>query len=293
VGRPFSFVAGRWYCDAILLIGVPKADWMEDGMAIALLRFGMATLAAGLLLSFAATVSAAPSGADNPLARIEDRLCPGISGLREQAALQVLDRIRDNAERVGIRLANPDDCRPNLLVFFVDDPSHTLDRLMTTRPEMFSAMTSRERKELIEEQRPVRAWSQVLTRSRDGLEVRDSDNLVEIPRTTMWAAHSKIYVPVRRDIVSTIMLFGSAGVAEMSLTQLADFVTMRAFADDFTAFPEDQPSILGLFDGGDLPAELTEADRVFLDTLYSGIANMPGKAKNMALRNNLENLRDR
>ena len=238
----------------------------------------------------AAPASAAPSGADNPVPRVETRLCPGIAGLREDGALQMLDRIRHNAERLGVTLADADSCKPNLLVFFVADPDKTLASLMERKPEMFSAMSVQERAELRQETGPVRAWSQIVTRSRDGLDVDDTDNLVEIPRTSMWGAHSKIYVPVRRDIETTILLFGSAGAEGKSITQLADYVTMRAFAADFSAYPEGLDSIRALFDGGEPAAELTEADMVFLQTLYTGIPNIPGRAKNMALRQKLEGL---
>ena len=41
---------------------------------------------------------------DKPLARIEDRLCPGVIGLPQDAAELMIDRIRWNAERFDVRL---------------------------------------------------------------------------------------------------------------------------------------------------------------------------------------------
>ena len=56
---------------------------------------------------------------DKPLARIADRLCPGVIGLRQGAAELMIDRIRWNAERLGMWMADDTGCSPNLIVAFV------------------------------------------------------------------------------------------------------------------------------------------------------------------------------
>src|SRR5690606_41036478 len=58
---------------------------------------------------------------DRPLARIEDRLCPGVIGLRKEAAELMIDRIRWNAERLDMWLADDTACSPNLIIAFVED----------------------------------------------------------------------------------------------------------------------------------------------------------------------------
>lgn len=247
-------------------------------------------IAMGLIAATAAvsSASAAPPGYDDPLPRVEDRLCPGVTGMRTDAALQIVDRVRHDAQRLGIPLDDPDTCKPNLMIFFIDDAGKALDSLMKQQGYLFGTLSTTERRALASDGRPVRAWSQIVTRSRDGLEIKDADNLVEVPRTEMWAAHSKIYVPVRRDILTTVVLFDNHAVVGKSPNQLADYAAMRAFANDFSVYPQDKRSILKLFDGDGGPDELTKTDQLFLKTLYSGIPNLPGQFKRRELANALE-----
>src|SRR5688572_28830181 len=64
---------------------------------------------------------------DNPLPRFEDWICPGVLGLKEDAAAYIIERIRYNAEQLGLRLAKNDgSCEPNLIVAFVDDAQNQL-----------------------------------------------------------------------------------------------------------------------------------------------------------------------
>jgi hypothetical protein len=58
---------------------------------------------------------------DRPLARIADRLCPGVIGLKRSAAELMIDRIRWNAEQLDMWMADDTDCRPNLIIAFVED----------------------------------------------------------------------------------------------------------------------------------------------------------------------------
>jgi hypothetical protein len=250
-----------------------------------LIALGLAVTGAAALPT---ALSAAPSGYDDPLPRVEGRLCPGIAGMRTDAALQMVDRIRETAGKFGITLADPDVCEPNLLVYFVNDAEATLNSLMDRQPALFSTLTQAERRDLKSGNDAVRVWSQIVTRSRDGMTIDDPDNLVQIPRTAMWAAHSKIYVPVRREILTTVVLFDNQAVVGKSLTQLADYAAMRALANDFSAYPQDRSSILGLFENTSAPGELTQTDRVFLETLYTGIPNLPGRVKERNLTDALD-----
>ena len=245
-------------------------------------------LAAAGAVTALSPVTAAPPGYDDPLPRIENRLCPGVAGIRTDAALQIIDRVSANAQRFGIAMGDPDVCEPNMLIFFVDDASATLASLMDRQSHLFGTLTMAERRDLKAAGGPALAWSQIVTRSRDGMEIDSSDNLTQIPRTAMWGAHSKIYVPVRREILTTVVLFDSQEIVGKSLTQLADYASMRALANDFSAYPQGTPSILGLFESAGAPNELTQADTVFLNTLYSGIPNLPGRFKERNLEEALE-----
>jgi hypothetical protein len=198
----------------------------------------MAGLRAVVVLSFAlgiATPAFAGTANEEPLPRIEGKLCPGVMGLPTESALTILDRVRSNADIVGIDLADPETCRPNMLVAFVRDGRTSVNVLMDAQPQLFDSLSVREKRALREESGPVRAWNLVQSYTRDGMWVSRREGLFEIPQASMWSAHSKIYTATRRDILSS--------------------------------------------DGGSRPEELTSADQQYLKALYSGIANLPGRAK--------------
>lgn len=240
-------------------------------------------LAAASAVALPTTVAAAPPGYDDPVPRVEDRLCPGVTGLRTDAAQRVVERIRYDADRLGVPLDAPDGCTPNMIIFFVGDAGKTLDSLMQREAYLFDTLSTAERQALKRDHGPTRVWNQIVTRSRDGMKINDPDNLAQVPHTQMWEAHSKIYVPVRRDILTTVVLFDSHAVVGKTLTQLADYAAMHAFANDYSVYPQGERSILKLFDVGDAPAELTPTDLVFLKTLYSGIPNLPGRVEKSTL----------
>ena len=72
----------------------------------------------------AATLVAPPAIAqsdEEPLARFEDEVCPGVVGLKLEAAQDMVGRIRARAAEFGRGLAPEGSCEANLVVAFVDD----------------------------------------------------------------------------------------------------------------------------------------------------------------------------
>jgi hypothetical protein len=213
-----------------------------------------------------------------PLARFEDPLCPGVAGLQVDTAELVVGEIRQNAEALGLRVGDPQSCEPNLIVAVMNDPRSYFEDLRSRRPYLFAAMGQDERQALFEGSAPVRAWIRVVTRTRDGMIVDRRDNLTDIPQTMVAAAHSKIYVPTRRDIVSAMLLIEPAAARGLSVAQLGDYATMRALGGDGAAeLVAPGGTILSLFDGpaGPRPQGLSAGDRIFLQTLYSTMPNSP------------------
>lgn len=249
-----------------------------------------AWLASGLIVAaLPALPVAANILAQDSVPRVEDPLCPGVMGMQVGPALQILDRIRDNARRLNIRLADPDSCSPNLLVAFVDDSRESVVKLMHSQPQLFETLSMPQRRELLASNGAVRAWNVVTTRTRDGMWVGHREDLVDIPQARMWNAHSKIYTPTRQDIISTIVLFDNQSSSGLTTKQLADYATMRSLASDFTAYHDRKNSILSLFDNGaGRSKELSESDVAFLRDVYSGIANLPHTSKERTIEHQLE-----
>jgi hypothetical protein len=227
---------------------------------------------------------------DRPLARIEDRLCPGVIGLKRDAAELMIDRIRWNAERLNMWLADDTDCSPNLIVAFVEDGKQALGELHENQPWLFETLPIHERRALLAEQGPVRVWTTALTRTRDGMPIQRRENLTDPPVTQMWMAHSKLYLTIREDITQVVVLFDREGVRGKTIIQLADYVTMRSFARTRPASGEAAlDTILALFDPDhEPPLELTAFDQAYLRSVYKEIANLPAAMKLLDVADELE-----
>ena len=105
------------------------------------------TLAFGGLLGAAllAPVPALAQADEEPLARFEDALCPGVVGLRQEAAEAMVGRLRANAEMLGLRMAENGDCEANLIVAFVADGQAFLSNLEDRSSYVFAEMSREER----------------------------------------------------------------------------------------------------------------------------------------------------
>lgn len=235
-----------------------------------------------------AMLAAAPASAqadEEPLARFEDPICPGIVGFKREAAELMVGRIRANAESFGRRLADPGACTPNLIVAVVDDGQDFVERMKRDNGWLFAELSNEERGRLLAETGPARALLRVRARSRDGMPIPRRENLTDLPRTAMWMAHSKIYTATRNDILSALVLFDRDQIGGLTIDQLADYATFRALTH---TLPEKEDvrsdSIFGLFDeGSPKPAGLTDFDRAYLGELYQGAPNIPAPTRLAAL----------
>lgn len=215
---------------------------------------------------------------EQPLARYEAALCPGVFGLTTQTAEIVVDRIRQNATELGLKLDQSEQCQANLIVAFVEDGQDYIQRLASDQPQAFGTMSLAEKRALTQTAGPVRTLQITQTQTRDGMPVARQENLTQIPQTTMWMAHSRIYTPIRRDIRSTMVLIDREAATMIDLDRLADYATVRGLAEQHPPVGADG-SILTLFSNPrTAPATLSETDRAYLANLYRSIPNLPASA---------------
>jgi hypothetical protein len=234
----------------------------------------------------------APTGLRHePLPRFEGRLCPGVFGLKGDFAGLMIDRLRYNAERLDLWLTEDDGtCRPNFIVAFVDDGQAALEQIEHNSGWLFQSLSNTERRELLAEDGPVRVWTTVQTRTRDGMPVQRRENLTDPPVVATWMAHSKIYLAIREDITQVIVLFDKRDVKGKTLVQLADYATMRGLARTRPVDGNGQAmdTILALFDPDASPAdEMTAFDRAYLAAVYDNIPNIPGITKVLGVNRQL------
>lgn len=229
---------------------------------------------------------------DRPLARIEDRLCPGVIGLRRDAAELMVDRIRWNAERLDMWLGDEAGCSPNLIIAFVEDGKTQIAELQDKQPWLFQSMSIPERKALLEEDGPVRVWTTAQMRTRDGMPIPRRETLDTPPTVQMWMAHSKIYLTVREDITQVVILFDSDAVRGKSVIQLADYATMRSFARTKPAAADARlDTILTLFEAAqEPPPGLTDFDQAYLRSVYDSIPNLPAATKLLGVNRQLSRM---
>jgi hypothetical protein len=246
---------------------------------------------AGLILALAtlagslAVTPASARAVDEPLARFEDRICPGIVGMDVESAEAMVWRIRQNLEALGRRLDPPETCKPNLLVMFVASGKDSIEALRRSENWLFNSMTAEERDRLFNETGPARALVRTVPRTRDGIVIAQQRDLSGVPQASGFMAHSKIYGATRNDIISAQVFLDRDALKGLTIGQLADYVTFRALT---VALPQTESaraaSIVSLFDqGATAPAGLTDFDRAFLAELYSGIPNIPGPTRKLAL----------
>lgn len=207
---------------------------------------------------------------DEALPRFETPLCPGVFGLREDYAAEIDERIRANAVRLDVRLAKH-GCSPNLFIAFVDDGQKLLSKLAKDHPKVFCIIGESEQAEILREGEPVRVWSHIRTIDirRTGAPVRIFRCREDIPSQ---ASKVGFFLPERRDIVSSLVVFDHEEVLGMTTVQLADYATMRGLSHTRPASGNEAlETILALFEGDrSSPAELTSFDVGYLESLYDG-----------------------
>ena len=239
-------------------------------------RLGLAFITAVLALG---GLNPAEAQRNDPLPRFESPVCPGIMGLELDSALTMVERIRQIAGDLGIRLANGDsgDCEPNILVAFVEGGQAFLHRLQQNNRHLFAELSPHERRDLLASPGPAHVLTTVRTRSRDGMPLFGRENLVDPPQTSMWSAHSRIYTATRNDITAALILFDRDEIEGLSIAQLADYAALRSLT---RTLPSGE-SIADLFDAdaASRPDGLTGTDLAFLQNLYRGIPNLPGSAR--------------
>ncbi len=230
---------------------------------------------------------------DEPLARFDDRACPGVIGMTQAYAEQIVGRMRQVAEDYHIPLAANGDCAPNVILAFTEDARADLQAFQKRTKELSIELTPDERRELLDEPGPVKVYSVVERRMQNGAIVPRRRNLTDIPTARMEGGQSLISTATEQHIVKVVVLINRSAAVGKSLSQLSDYAIMRAFARTRDATGATAPdSILTLFHPGNQspPQGLTDFDRAYLASLYEGSAHVKGLSKLMRVSHHLEKI---
>jgi hypothetical protein len=216
-----------------------------------------------------------------PLAQLQEKICPGVIGLPADIAGIIVDRVRWNAERVGLKPAKEGKCQPNILIAFVLNGQKEVQALARTKGYVFRDVPDEDVREMLADAGPVHAWSATQTKTRDGMPVAKNESLFDPPAVEVPISDSKIFFATRLDIAQSVVVIDLKAIDGMSVVQLADYVTMRAFARTRPASADAAAStILSLFDSSaPAPRELTAFDLGYLNGIYRTQGNLPASAK--------------
>ncbi len=223
---------------------------------------------------------------EEALPRFEAPLCPAVFGLRDDYAAEIVARIRANAARLDLA-TQAEGCQPNLVVAFLDDGRSFLADFERRHPRLFRTVASSERDELLREPAPVRVWNNIALRWSGA-----GPPPVGWPkvRPSVRGQLSRGFMPETRDILSSVVLFDKEAVVGMTLSQLADYATMRGLSHTRPA-DGDEPmaTILAMFEDG--TGALTPFDIGYLRSLYYAQSNLSAAARFVRVRGRAEDAR--
>jgi hypothetical protein len=237
----------------------------------------------------------------NQLPIFHDPICPEVIGLPADQGARVANRIRKVTKFAGLSLA-AEGCKPNVHLIVVADGASLIAGLRNDPIGYFEGVSPSEMGDLLKPGRRVRSWSNVQIQNEDGLTFAENqpgrsafDNRQRIrtrgggdgdtmlsPITTgdgkvmrvMSASITKL--PTRQSTLHSFVVLETAQVTGKSLTQIADYATMRTLA---AAKPPNEgvavDTILTLFDEGrEAPPSVSASDAAYLKALYKS----PGTA---------------
>ncbi|MEM9312670.1 MAG: hypothetical protein AAGA34_14605 [Pseudomonadota bacterium] len=207
-------------------------------------------------------------------------VCPRVIGLPEAETRVIEERIRENADTLGVNRRRPGkDCDPNVTVVFVPPSKGPPEAWMTSENDMLQHLLSYQRNTILNEHDPVRAWTFNEVRSADGAPL-PNPNGQRISGAQSFANPVRLLSRLRTN--STVEIKGSAVMIELTsamnktLGQLADYASMRTFGNSRSLAPDAAPAadtILTLFRDENPPEGLTTFDRALISKLYATSRN--------------------
>ena len=199
-------------------------------------------------------------------------VCPAVMGLPEAQNRMAAERMKKVAEAAGIRTGDA-NCRPNVFLIASHDKGSTIDALYRSYPAYFGDMRTREVRKLVASKAPSVAWQVKGLISADGTVLKRSP--LGGPYINEGTnSGSRVRAGTMPQFVASMVVVERKALTGLSVTQVADFAAMRAFADTDPAKASGAgaPTILTILDKADnqmVPVTLTSWDFGYLKSLYA------------------------
>jgi len=215
-----------------------------------------------------------PARSGLPAARFRAPLCVLVSGLPDNIAAVVKERIEENARSLrGVRIAD-EGCKANAFLGFLNNVNDAVKTLEEEQKWLFDGLKSYQRDRIYRGSDAVRSWHAFSTLNEDGTEavVEGSGNrqrgLGSLVNQTERASRINRQ---QSAMVGAVVLVETAALEEKTLRQIADYASVRILAsvsDDVKSDANTPPTILTLFNEEFAPPSITDFDMAYLTSLY-------------------------
>lgn len=206
------------------------------------------------------------------IGKFHSPVCPAVMGLPDSQNRMAAERMKQVARAAGIRTGDS-KCAPNVFLIASVDKGATIAALHRSHPAYFRDMHSSDVRKLAASREASVAW-QV-----KGLLSADGTLLKKAPLGGPYvnegtSSGSRVRAGTMPQFVASMVMVERSALAGLSVTQVADFAAMRAFADTDPrrAAGSGAPTILTILDKGDdqmVPVTLTHWDLGYLKSLYA------------------------
>ena len=208
----------------------------------------------------------------DPIARFDqDSSCPAVIGLNGPRNAAIVERMRRVAKAVGIPVSDS-GCKPNVLVIIARNKDETIKALRQKQPIFFRDAAGRPIS-VPKDKGPATAWQLSGLVDRRGTPVAVDPLAHRYVLDTPEGA-SLINSAARPVVHGSVLVMNVDALVGLTMTQIADYAAMRAFAPTQPRKLKDSgaSTILTILDApadSMVPLTLTQWDQAYLRALYA------------------------
>ncbi|MFM7404382.1 MAG: hypothetical protein ACKO1N_09930 [Erythrobacter sp.] len=116
-----------------------------------------------------------PPRMDHPVAKFAFPVCVTVLGLAPDDAAVIAERIRANAEALGVGADRSSTCLPTVRVAFMGPAAGPPDSWLTSDSPQLAHLADYQRERVLGEAGPVRAWNKIVVRNAEGQPLHYAD----------------------------------------------------------------------------------------------------------------------
>lgn len=199
-------------------------------------------------------------------------VCPAVMGLPEAQNRMIAERMKRVAQTAGMRTGDS-ACVPNVFLIASVDKGATIEALYQSYPAYFRDMRARDVRKLAASKEPSVAWQTKGLLSADGTVLKKAP--LDGPYVNEGTnSGSRVRAGTMPQFVASMVMVERSALTGLTVTQVADFAAMRAYADTdpHRAAGSGAPTILTILDKASdqmVPVTLTHWDLGYLKSLYA------------------------